>query len=96
MDATLFLTLMTKHANHLKGNIRLLLPSIYRRMLNVLSYNSYYCDDCFSGLSRARSRKHLEALDSVYTHVQRPVYVCTETNCYAIAFLRSHLAPVIT
>ena len=52
-------------------------------MLNVLSYN--YGDDCFSVLSRVRSHKHLEVLESVYIHVQRPVFVCTETICYAVA-----------
>ena len=31
-----------------------------------------YCDDCFSVLSRARSRRHLEVLESVYIHVPRP------------------------
>ena len=30
-----------------------------------------YCDDCFSVLSCARSRRHLEVLESVYIHVQR-------------------------
>ena len=32
-----------------------------------------FCDDCFSVLSRARSRRHLEVLESVYVHVQRPI-----------------------
>ena len=36
-----------------------------------------YCDDCFSVLSCARSRGHLEVLESVDIHVQRPDF-CVE------------------
>ena len=31
-----------------------------------------YCDECFSVLSCARSRRYLEVLESVYVHEQRP------------------------
>ena len=41
-----------------------------------LSLNSQcakaYCDDCFGVLSRARSYRHLEVLESVYIHEQHP------------------------
>ena len=41
-----------------------------------------YCDDCFSVLLRARSRCHLEVLESVheYVHVQRPD-LCSKRGC---------------
>ena len=38
-----------------------------------IEYAKAYFDDCFSVLSRARSHRHLEVLESVYIHVQRPV-----------------------
>ena len=40
-----------------------------------------YGDDCFSVLSRAKSRKHLEVLGSAYIHVQRPD-LCVQKQCY--------------
>ena len=38
-----------------------------------IEYAKAYFDDYFSVLSRARSHRHLEVLESVYIHVQRPV-----------------------
>ena len=38
-----------------------------------IGYAKAYFDDYFSVLSRARSHRHLEVLESAYIHVQRPV-----------------------
>ena len=52
-----------------------------------------YCDDCFSVLSRARSCRHLEVLESVYIHVQRP-NLCVQKETVKQLLFKSHLAPV--
>ena len=54
-----------------------------------------YSDDCFSVLSRARSRKHLE-LESVYIHVQHPDLCVQKQFVTPLHLFRSHLAPVST
>ena len=55
-----------------------------------------YCDDCFSVLSRARFRCHLEVLESVNIHVQRPdLHVCIQKETVKpLLLFESHLAPV--
>ena len=53
-----------------------------------------YCDGCFSILSCASSRRHLEVLESAYIHVQRPD-LCVQKEAVKHLFLfKSHLAPV--
>ena len=51
-------------------------------------------DDYFSALSRARSRKNLDILESGYIHVQRPVLCVQEQFVTPLHVFRSHLAPV--
>ena len=53
-----------------------------------------YCDDCFSVLSRARSCRHLEVLESVYIHVQRPSLCVQKETVKPLLLFKSHLAPV--
>ena len=53
-----------------------------------------YCDDCFSVLSRARSRRHLDVLESVYSHVQRPNLCVQKETVKPLLLFKSHLAPV--
>ena len=53
-----------------------------------------YCDDCFSVLSHARSRRHLEVLESVYIHVQRPDLCVQKETVKPLLLFKSHLAPV--
>ena len=53
-----------------------------------------YCDDCFSVLSRAMSRRHLEVLEFVYIHVQRPNLCVQKETVKPVLLLKSHLATV--
>ena len=53
-----------------------------------------YCDDCFSVLSRARSRRHFEVLESVYIHVQCPDLCVQKGTVKPLLLFKSHLAPV--
>ena len=53
-----------------------------------------YCDDCFNVLSRARSCRHLEVLESVYIHVQRPNLCVQKETVKPLLLFKSHLAPV--
>ena len=55
-----------------------------------------YCDDCYSVLSRARSRCHLGVLESVYIHVQRPDLCVQKETVKPLLLFKSHLAPVST
>ena len=56
----------------------------------------FHRDDCFSVLSRARSRKHLDILESGYIHVQRPVLCVQEQFVTPLNLFKSHVAPVTT
>ena len=68
--------------------------SIAKHLTMIIECAKAYNDDCFSVLSRARSCRHLEVLESVYIHVQRPnLYVQKETVKPLLLF-KSHLAPV--
>ena len=53
-----------------------------------------YCDSCLSVLSRARSRRHLEVLESVYIHVQHPDLWVQKETVKPLLLFKSHLAPV--
>ena len=53
-----------------------------------------YCDDCFSVLPRARSCRHLEVLESVYIHVQRPNLCVQKETVKPLLLFKSYLAPV--
>ena len=53
-----------------------------------------YCDNCFSVLSLARSCRHLEFLESVYVHVQRPDLCVQKETVKLLLLFKSHLAPV--
>ena len=53
-----------------------------------------YCDDWFSVLSRARSYRHLEVLESVYIYVQRPNLCVQNKTVKPLLLFKSHLAPV--
>ena len=61
--------------------------------MNIECAKAYY-DDCFSVLSRARSCRHLEVLESVYIHVQRPNLCVQKETVKPLLLFKSHLAPV--
>ena len=48
-----------------------------------------YCDGCYSVLSPARSR-HLEVLESVYIHVQRPDLCVQKETVKPLLLFKSH------
>ena len=52
----------------------------------VHEYAKLYRDDWFSVFSRARSRKHVEILESAYIHVQRSV-LCVQKQFVALLHL---------
>ena len=55
-----------------------------------------YSGDCFSALSRARSRKHLEVLEFVFIHVHCPDLCVQKQVVTPLHLFKSHLAPVST
>ena len=57
--------------------------------LNRECAKAYY-EDCFSVLSRARSRRHLEVLESVYMHVQRPDLCVQKETVKPLLLFKSH------
>ena len=57
--------------------------------LNVECAN-LYSDDCFSALSRARSRTNLEVLESVFIHVQCPD-LCVQKTLLRLCIRISHI-----
>ena len=59
-----------------------------------IEYAKAYCDDCISFLSRARSCRHLEVLESVHIHVQRPNLCVQKETVKPLLLFKSHLAPV--
>ena len=50
-----------------------------------------YRDDCFSVLSRGRSRRHLEVLESMYIHTMQPVLCKQKQNVAPLHLFKSHL-----
>ena len=70
------------------------LSSIAKHLSMNIECAKAYCDDCFSVLSRARSCRHLEVLESVYIHVQRPNLCVQKETVKPLLLFKSHLAPV--
>ena len=68
--------------------------SIAKHLSTNIEFAKAYCDDCFSVLSRARSCRHLEVLESVYIHVQRPNLCVQKETVKPLLLFKSHLAPV--
>ena len=53
-----------------------------------------YSDDCFVGLSRGRSRRHLQVLQSIYIHTQRPNLCKQKQNVAALLLFKSSISPI--
>ena len=53
-----------------------------------------YSDDCFVVLSRGRSRHHLQVLESVYIHTQRPNLCKQKQNCASLLLFKSSISPM--
>ena len=53
-----------------------------------------YSDDCFVVLSRGRSRHHLQVLESVYIHTQRPNLCKQKQNVAALLLFKSSISPM--
>ena len=70
--------------------------AIAKHLLLNVEYAKLHSGDCFSVLSRARSRKYLEVLESVYIHVQCPDLCVQKQFVTLLHLFRSHLAPVST
>ena len=53
-----------------------------------------YSDDCFVVLIRGRSRHHLQVLESIYIHAQRPNLCKQKQNVASLLLLKSFISPM--
>ena len=62
----------------------------------IINWLGFDFDDCFSVFSRARFRRHLEILESVYIHVQCPDLFVQKETVKSLLYFKSNLlaAPV--
>ena len=67
--------------------------SIAKHLSENVDCVKVYSDACFEVLTRGRSRRHLEVLESVYIHTQQP-NLCTQKKYIApLHLFKSQLSP---